>query len=153
MPRQPLAAPRCVVQRVTEASVSVDGEVVGAIGRGLCVLVGIAEGDGEDELRWMADKLVRLRIFPDDAGKFDRSLLDVGGELLSVSQFTLLGDVRKGTRPSFTRAAHPDHAFPAWNRFNGLVEEHGVTVATGIFAADMRVALVNDGPVTLTLDR
>lgn len=144
---------RCVVQRVTEASVSVDGDVVGAIGRGLCVLVGIADGDGEDELRWMADKLVRLRIFPDDAGKFDRSLLDIRGELLSVSQFTLLGDVRKGTRPSFTRAAHPDHAFPAWNRFNELVEGHGVRVATGIFAADMRVALVNNGPVTLTLDR
>ena len=142
-----------VVQRVSEASVTVGGDVVGEIGPGLLALVGIAEGDGEDELRWMADKLVRLRIFNDDEGRFDRSLLDTGGALLSVSQFTLLGDVRKGTRPSFTKAAHPDHARPAWERFNELVRAHGVHVATGTFAAHMDVALVNDGPVTIQLER
>jgi D-tyrosyl-tRNA(Tyr) deacylase len=142
-----------VVQRVSEASVTVAGDVVGQIGPGLLALVGIAEADGDDELRWMAEKLVKLRIFNDDAGKFDRSLLDTGGSVLSVSQFTLLGDVRKGTRPSFTKAARPDHAKPAWERFNELVREQGVAVETGVFAASMQVALVNDGPVTILLQR
>jgi D-tyrosyl-tRNA(Tyr) deacylase len=105
---------QCVVQRVTEASVVVDGDVVGAIGPGILALVGIGEGDDDAVLRWMADKIVRLRIFADEQGRFDRSLLDVGGALLSVSQFTLLGDVRKGTRPSFTRAAAPNDAVLAW---------------------------------------
>ncbi len=144
---------QCVIQRVSQASVTVEGDVVGEIGRGLLALVGIGEGDGEAELRWMAEKVVRLRIFPDDDGRFDRSLLDVGGALLSVSQFTLLGDVRKGTRPSFTKAAHPDVARPAWERFNELVRELGVDVATGSFGASMQVALVNDGPVTIQLER
>lgn len=144
---------QCVVQRVTEASVVVDGDVVGAIGPGILALVGIGEGDDDAALRWMADKIVRLRIFPDEQGRFDRSLLDVGGALLSVSQFTLLGDVRKGTRPSFTRAAAPNDALLAWERFNEHVRAHGVTVATGTFAASMQVALVNDGPVTILLER
>lgn len=144
---------QCVVQRVTSASVSVDGAEVGRIGPGILALVGIAEGDDDATLRWMADKVVRLRIFPDELGRFDRSLLDTGGALLSVSQFTLLGDVRKGTRPSFTRAAHPDHARPAWERFNEFVRERGVDVQTGTFAASMQVALVNDGPVTILLER
>lgn len=144
---------QCVIQRVSEASVTVEGDVVGEIGPGLLVLVGIATDDGEAELRWMAEKIVKLRIFNDAEGRFDRSLLDTGGALLSVSQFTLLGDVRKGTRPSFTKAAHPDHARPAWERFNELVRELGVDVATGTFAASMQVALVNDGPVTIMLER
>ena len=144
---------RCVVQRVNEASVTVDGEVVGAVSRGLLVLVGIAAGDSDADLQWMADKVVRLRIFPDEDGRFDRSLLDVGGALLSVSQFTLLADTRKGTRPSFTRAAAPDVARAAWERFNELVAAHGVQVETGRFGASMQVALVNDGPVTIELER
>jgi D-tyrosyl-tRNA(Tyr) deacylase len=144
---------RCVVQRVKRASVVVDGEVVGAIDRGLLVLAGVGQGDSEAELQWMADKVTRMRIFPDDDGRFDRSLLDVGGELLSVSQFTLFADVRKGTRPSFSRAASPDAARPAWERFNELVAAPGVRVATGVFGAHMEVSLVNDGPVTIELER
>ena len=144
---------QCVIQRVSEASVTVEGDVVGQIGHGLLALVGIGDGDCEDQLRWMADKVVKLRIFPDDEGRFDRSLLDAGGALLSVSQFTLLGDVRRGTRPSFTKAAHPDVALPAWERFNELVRDLGVDVAVGTFGASMQVALVNDGPVTILLER
>jgi D-tyrosyl-tRNA(Tyr) deacylase len=101
----------------------------------------------------MAEKVAKLRIFPDDEGRFDRSLLDIEGALLSVSQFTLLGDVRKGTRPSFTKAAAPEHAKPAWERFNELVRAQGIDVATGVFAASMQVELVNDGPVTILLER
>ena len=144
---------QCVVQRVTSASVTVAGEVVGEIGPGLLVLVGIADGDGEDQLRWMAEKVAKLRIFSDADGRFNDSLLDTGGALLSVSQFTLLGDVRKGTRPSFTRAAAPDVAQAAWERFNELVRKRGIDVATGRFAANMQVELVNDGPVTILLER
>jgi D-tyrosyl-tRNA(Tyr) deacylase len=144
---------KCIVQRVASASVTVEGDVVGEIGPGMLALVGIAAGDGDDELRWMAEKVVRLRIFPDEAGRFDRSLLDTGGALLSVSQFTLLGDTRKGTRPSFTKAAAPELAAPAWERFNELVRAQGIDVATGTFGASMQVALVNDGPVTIVLER
>ncbi|MCW2950233.1 MAG: D-tyrosyl-tRNA(Tyr) deacylase [Thermoleophilia bacterium] len=144
---------RCVVQRVEQASVTVDRDVVGAISAGLLVLVAIAEGDGEAELAWMADKITRLRIFSDANGRFEHSLLETGGELLSVSQFTLYGDVRKGTRPSFSKAAPPAAAEHAWQRFNALVEARGVRVATGIFGAHMSVSLVNDGPVTIELER
>ena len=144
---------QCVVQRVTSASVAVAGDVVGEIGPGLVLLVGIAAGDTDDQLRWMAEKVAKLRIFSDADGKFNDSLLDTGGAVLSVSQFTLLGDVRKGTRPSFTRAAAPEHAKPAWERFNELVRAQGIDVATGIFAASMQVELVNDGPVTILLER
>ncbi len=144
---------QCVIQRVSEASVTVEGDVVGEIGPGLLALVGIADGDDDDELRWMAEKVVKLRIFDDDDGRFDRSLLDTGGSLLSVSQFTLLGDTRKGTRPSFTKAASPEVALAAWERFNDLVRAQGVTVETGRFGASMQVALVNDGPVTIQLSR
>lgn len=144
---------QCVVQRVSSASVSVDGAIVGIIDAGLMVLVGIAASDDEATMRWMADKIVRLRIFSDDDGKFDKSLVDVGGALLSVSQFTLLGDVHKGTRPSFTRAARPDVALGLWKHFNDAVAHHAVPVETGTFGAHMHVALVNDGPVTLTLGR
>lgn len=144
---------QCVIQRVSEASVTVEGDVVGEIGPGLLALVGIGAEDGEEQLRWMAEKVVKLRIFDDHEGRFDRSLLDTGGALLSISQFTLLGDVRKGTRPSFTKAAHPDVAKPAWERFNEFVRDLGVDVATGTFGASMQVALINDGPVTITLAR
>ena len=144
---------RCVVQRVSEASVSVEGEVVGRIGPGLLALVGIGAGDTDEVIDWMARKVAGLRVFDDDAGRFDRSLLDTGGALLSVSQFTLLGDLRKGTRPSFTRAAHPDVALPAWERFNDAVRAQGIEVATGRFGAHMDVRLTNDGPVTVVLER
>ncbi|MCB0878551.1 MAG: D-tyrosyl-tRNA(Tyr) deacylase [Thermoleophilia bacterium] len=142
-----------VVQRVSEARVEVSGQVVGEIGVGLVALVGIAAGDDESALEWMARKVAALRVFPDDDGRFDRSVVDVGGSILSVSQFTLLGDVRKGTRPSFTKAAHPDEAEPMWDRFNELVRAQGVQVETGVFGASMQVALVNDGPVTIQLER
>ncbi|MEO6866531.1 MAG: D-aminoacyl-tRNA deacylase [Gaiellales bacterium] len=142
-----------VVQRVTSARVHVAGDVVGEIGPGILALVGIAEGDDTPQLEWMARKISKLRIFPDDHGKFDRSLLDTGGALLSVSQFTLLADVSKGTRPSFTKAAAPTVAQLAWEQFNELVRSHGVHVATGVFGASMQVELVNDGPVTIQLER
>lgn len=143
---------RAVVQRVSEASVTVEGEVVGQIDGGLMVLLGVAQGDGEKEARWMADKLVGLRIFEDDEGKMNRSLLDTGGAMLVVSQFTLLGDTRKGKRPSFIGAAPPEEANALYERFCDHVREAGVTVATGRFRTEMRVALVNEGPVTLIVE-
>jgi D-tyrosyl-tRNA(Tyr) deacylase len=144
---------QCVVQRVSHASVTVDGSVTGSVDRGLLVLVGIADGDSDEAVAWMARKVAALRVFDDDEGRFDRSVRDVGGGVLSVSQFTLLGDVRKGTRPSFTRAAHPSVAEPAWERFNELLRAEGVPVETGVFGASMQVSLVNDGPVTIRLER
>lgn len=143
---------RAVVQRVSEASVTVEGEVVGQIGPGLMVLLGVADGDGEGEARWMADKLVGLRIFEDDEGKMNRSLLDTGGEMLLVSQFTLLGDCRKGKRPSFIGAAEPGVANAFYERVVAMVAEAGVRTATGRFRTEMRVALVNEGPVTILLE-
>ncbi len=146
------AAVRAVVQRVTRASVTVGEEAVGAIGAGLCVLVGVAEGDDEAAAAALADKVVGLRIFEDEAGKMNRSLADVGGELLCVSQFTLLGDARKGRRPSFTAAMEPVRAAALVDHFAAACAAGGVRVATGRFRAHMRVELVNDGPVTLLLD-
>ena len=144
---------RAVIQRVQRASVEVDGEVVGRCGRGLLVLLGVAPGDGPVQVDWMARKIAGLRIFPDAAGRFDRSLLDVTGEALVVSQFTLFGDCRKGRRPNFSGAAPPEHAQPTYLAFCKALRAQGVPhVGEGIFAADMRVALVNDGPVTLVLD-
>lgn len=143
---------KAVVQRVTEASVSVEGEVVGRIGPGMAVLLGVAHGDGDREARWMAEKLVGLRVFADDQGKMNRSLLETGGAMLVVSQFTLLGDCRKGKRPSFVGAADPAVAEELYERLVALVAEEGVPTATGRFRADMRVALVNDGPVTLVVE-
>ena len=142
---------RVVLQRVTEASVAVDGEVVGAIGPGLVALVGIADGDDETVVRRAAEKTAALRIFRDDAGRFDRSVADVGGAVLVVSQFTLLADTRKGNRPSFTDAADPAIAAPLVDLFTDTLRGLGLTVATGRFGADMAVALVNDGPVTIVL--
>jgi D-tyrosyl-tRNA(Tyr) deacylase len=143
---------RAVVQRVSEARVEVEGRAVGAIGRGLLVLLGVAEGDTERDGEWMAQKLPHLRIFEDDAGKMNRSLLEIGGGLLLVSQFTLLGDVRRGRRPSFTEAAAPEEADRLYQYAAAKLRAEGLPVETGTFQAHMQVQLVNDGPVTLILD-
>lgn len=144
---------RIVLQRVSRASVTIDGSVAGEIGLGLMLLVGFTEGDDEETLRWMADKVYGLRIFADDEGKMNRSLEDVGGELLVVSQFTLYGDISRGRRPSFVRAARPEEAIPLYERFVTLLRELGPRVETGEFGAMMQVELINDGPVTLVLER
>ncbi|MGC8763828.1 MAG: D-aminoacyl-tRNA deacylase [Acidobacteriota bacterium] len=142
-----------VVQRVSRASVKVEGEVVGAIGLGLLVLAAVERGDGEDQARWCARKVAELRIFPDGQDRMNRSLREVGGAVLAVSQFTLAGDLRKGSRPSFSRAAPPEEARSLFARFVHFLEEEGLQVATGRFQARMEVELVNDGPVTLVLRR
>jgi D-aminoacyl-tRNA deacylase len=144
---------RIVLQRVARAKVTVDGRVTGEIGRGLLLLTGFTDGDTEDALAWMADKVVGLRIFPDDEGKMNRSVDDVGGGLLVVSQFTLYGDTRKGRRPSFVEAARPEVAIPLYERFLQMLRATGRPVQTGEFGAMMDVELVNDGPVTLILER
>jgi D-tyrosyl-tRNA(Tyr) deacylase len=144
---------RVVLQRVREASVSIDGAVVGSIGQGFFLLVGFTHGDTADHVAWMADKILGLRLFGDDAGKMNLGLSDVGGSLLVVSQFTLYGDATKGRRPSFITAARPETAIPLYDAFVTALEASGVPVATGQFGADMAVALVNDGPVTLVLER
>ncbi len=143
---------RAVVQRVASARVLVDGEVVGEIGQGLCVLLGVARGDGPDQAERLAGRVARLRIFENDEGRFDRSLLDTGGAVLAVSQFTLIADTAKGNRPSFTDAAPPEEAKPVYERFCAALGELGIEVATGRFGARMAVELVNDGPVTIVLD-
>ena len=143
---------RLVVQRVTRASVTVDGEVTGKIGRGYMVLVGAEVGDTEADARLCADKLAGLRVFVDDEGKMNRSVLDVGGEILLVSQFTLLGDARHGRRPSFIAAARPEEAEPLLVTMKAMLEEKGLHVETGRFRAHMDVELVNDGPVTILID-
>lgn len=143
---------RAVVQRVSEASVRVDGAVVGAIGRGLLVLLGVGTGDSEPDADFLAEKVLNLRVFADEQGQMNRSLLDVRGGLLVVSQFTLYGDARRGRRPSYTDAAPPEEANRLYERFVSRVRPSGLEVATGVFRAMMDVALVNEGPVTLLLD-
>jgi D-aminoacyl-tRNA deacylase len=143
---------RAVIQRVDRASVRVGEEVVGQIGRGLLVLLGVMRSDGGAEADWMADKLSALRIFENDLGKFDRSLAEVDGELLMVSQFTLYGETRKGRRPSFSRAAAPELAQSLYDRVVQRARSAGLRVETGRFGAHMKVELINDGPVTLILD-
>ena len=143
---------RVVVQRVSKAQVRVEGKVVGVIGTGLLVLVGFAPEDGYDQLRWMAETLWGLRIFPDAEGKMNLSAADIGGQMLVVSQFTLYGDVNRGRRPSFVGAAAPEAASPLFDEFAGLCREYG-PVAEGKFGAMMEVELVNDSPVTLILER
>lgn len=144
---------RLVIQRVSRASVSIGGEIHSAIGRGLMVLVGIADGDTEDDVRWLAAKTAAMRIFPDADGVMNRSLLDTGGDVLAVSQFTLNASTRKGNRPSYIRAADHDLAIPLYELYCKLMSEAiGKTVATGVFGADMQVELINDGPVTIIID-
>jgi D-tyrosyl-tRNA(Tyr) deacylase len=143
---------RALIQRVTEASVSIDGEVVGAIGAGLLVLLGVSRDDTDEDASYIVGKIANLRIFSDDEGKFQSSATDVGAGLLVVSQFTLYGDTRKGRRPSFTHAAVPEEADRLFELAVGLFRETGLKVETGRFQAYMAVALVNDGPVTIMLD-
>jgi D-tyrosyl-tRNA(Tyr) deacylase len=143
---------RALVQRVSRAKVTIAGENAGEIGPGLLVLLGIATTDGAEQARWLAEKVVGLRIFNDDEGKMNRDLIAVGGAALIVSQFTLYGDCRKGRRPSFIDAAPPALAIPLYEAFINAVKALGVTVATGRFGADMQVELINDGPVTLIVD-
>ena len=145
---------RVVLQRVSSAEVTVDSRSVGAIGKGFVLLVGFKASDGEIEATWIADKVIGLRVFPDDQGKMNRSLNDVEGELLIVSQFTLYGDIRKGRRPSFIDAAPPEIAIPLYNKFVALLSERVPgRVETGEFGASMDVELVNQGPVTILLER
>ncbi len=143
---------RAVVQRVKQSSVKVDGKIVGEIGRGILVLLGVANGDTAGDADFMVNKIVHLRIFEDENEKMNRSLHDVGGEMLVVSQFTLLGDCRKGRRPSFINAAGPEQATELYEYFVKKTREQGISVKTGQFRAMMDVALINDGPVTLIIE-
>jgi len=143
---------KAVIQRVSSASVAVAGEVVGAIGQGILVLIGVEKGDGQRDADWLAEKISTLRIFEDEAGKMNRSLGEINGEILAVSQFTLAGNCAKGRRPSFDSAAPPAEAVRLYDYFVETVRRLGVPVATGVFQAMMQVSLVNDGPVTFVLE-
>lgn len=143
---------RSVVQRVKRASVTVNGQTVGQINTGLLVLLAVGQGDSSNDLTWMVEKLVGLRIFEDEEGKMNRSILDMGGEFLVVSQFTLYGDCRKGKRPSFSSAAPPEQAKEMFEKSVEGIRSYGLKVETGIFQAEMDVELINDGPVTILLD-
>lgn len=143
---------RGVVQRVKRAKVTVDNEITGSIDRGILLLLSVEDNDDEKDLEYMCDKVVNLRIFEDEDDKMNRSLLDVGGSILVVSQFTLHGDVRKGRRPSFIAAARPDKAIPLYEKFIQKMKDRGLKTSSGKFGADMQVELVNDGPVTILLD-
>jgi D-aminoacyl-tRNA deacylase len=143
---------RLVIQRSKEAKVTVDGEVTGAIASGFVILVGVTHEDSEEDAAFLAEKAANLRVFEDVAGKMNLSLLEVGGEILSVSQFTLYGDCRKGRRPNFMDAAKPDHALSIYEAFNRFLRDKGIKVETGVFGAMMDVQLSNDGPVTLIID-
>lgn len=143
---------RAVVQRVSRASVKVDGQIIGSIDLGVLVLVGVAQDDAEADAEYLADKIAGLRIFEDADGKMNRSVLDAGGAVLAVSQFTLFGDVRRGKRPAFDAAARPEQAVPLYERFVALIRAAGLRCETGKFQAMMEVELINDGPVTILLD-
>ncbi len=143
---------RVVLQRVAHASVTVDGEIIGKIQRGFLLLVGVTHDDAMEDMEYLVRKIVQMRIFEDEEGKLNRSIQDIGGEILSVSQFTLFADTKKGNRPSFSKAAPGDVALEMFEQFNGLLRETGIPVETGQFGADMKVELLNDGPVTILLD-
>lgn len=143
---------RAVIQRVSSASVTVEGETIGSVGMGILALIGVEAGDTDRDLAYIADKTPNLRIFEDEQGKMNRSLLDIEGGILAVSQFTLLGDARGGRRPSFIAAARPEVADPMYERLVENWRARGIEVGTGVFGADMKVSLVNDGPVTILLD-
>ena len=143
---------RAIIQRVNQAAVTVDGTIVGQIQQGLLVLLGVGQNDGEPEAQLLAEKIVQMRIFSDSDGKFNMSIVDVGGAILAVSQFTLYADTRRGRRPSFSNAARPELALPLFEHFCAAVRNFGLQVETGVFGAHMDVALVNDGPVTIILD-
>lgn len=144
---------KLVIQRVSSASVDIDEKSAGSIGKGLLILLGINGTDGKEQIKWLAKKTVELRIFEDEKGKMNRSLLDIKGEILLISQFTLYADCRKGRRPSFIDAARPEFAEPLYQQFKNELEIYGLNVETGIFGADMKVNLSNDGPVTIVLEK
>lgn len=143
---------RVVLQRVAHASVTVDGKIIGKIQRGFLLLVGVTHDDAMEDREYLVRKIVQMRIFEDEEGKLNRSIQDIGGEILSVSQFTLYADTKKGNRPSFSKAAPGDVAIEMFEQFNGLLRDTGIPVETGQFGADMKVELLNDGPVTILLD-
>ena len=143
---------RVILQRVAHASVTVDGEIIGKIQRGFLLLVGVTHDDAMEDMEYLVRKIVQMRIFEDEEGKLNRSIQDIGGEILSVSQFTLYADTKKGNRPSFSKAAPGDVALEMFEQFNGLLRDTGIPVETGQFGADMKVELLNDGPVTILLD-
>jgi D-tyrosyl-tRNA(Tyr) deacylase len=142
-----------VIQRVSESSVKIDGQVKSSIGEGLMILLGIEDADGQEDVDWLSKKIVNLRIFPDEAGVMNRSVLEVGGEILLISQFTLHASTKKGNRPSYIAAAKPDIAIPLYEKMIEYLEsELGKSIGTGEFGADMKVSLINDGPVTILID-
>ena len=143
---------KIVVQRVSQASVKVGREIVGEISQGLLLLVGIEENDEKEDTEWLSKKILDLRIFSDEEGKMNRSVKDINGEILCVSQFTLIADYKKGNRPSFIKAAKPEKAVPLFEYFKGLIKSSGLKTESGVFGADMKVSLLNDGPVTIVMD-
>lgn len=143
---------KAVIQRVTHADVKVDGKTVGEISSGLLLLIGIEEEDTKEDANWLAQKILNLRIFSDAEGKMNLSVMDLNGEILCISQFTLIADYKKGNRPSFIKAAKPEKAIPLFAHFQGLLLESGLKIESGIFGADMKVSLLNDGPVTIVMD-
>lgn len=143
---------KVVIQRVTEAHVKVDGKIVGEIGKGFMLLIGIDEADEKQDADWLVQKILNLRIFGDENDKLNLSIKDINGELLCISQFTLIADYRKGNRPSFIKAAKPEKAIPLFEYFKEEISKSGFKVESGIFGADMKVSLINDGPVTITMD-
>lgn len=143
---------KAVIQRVSEANVKVDGKIVGAIGKGLMLLVGIDENDGKQDADWLVQKILNLRIFGDEDDKLNLSVKDINGEILCISQFTLIADYKKGNRPSFIKAAKPDLAVPLFDYFKEEIAKSGLKTESGIFGADMKVSLTNDGPVTIVMD-
>ena len=143
---------KIVIQRVSESQVKVEGQIVGSIDTGLMLLVGVDEEDQKTDADWLAQKILNLRIFPDEEGKLNRSVMDIQGEILCISQFTLIADYKKGNRPSFIKAAKPDVAIPLFDYFKEVLKASGLKIESGIFGADMKVSLINDGPVTIVMD-